>query len=252
MSEHLSDLVLDEVLAGGARPPHLESCGACQERAARLGAHAARVRATPDFSRVRARVLSQAAEREARPATSWFSALLLVPALASLAVVMLWGPRFGAEEAGPEVPASAGGQGIRVKGPPAVELLRLDDGQVNPVLREGDAVALRLRSGGRPYALVVSVDAGGQVEALWPAGAVGSGALDAEVPAPLFQVTQGDFVVHAIYSEMPLRLDDVREWLGRHGPECPGASDSTVCQEPAGLPPATAHAAVSLAVEAAP
>lgn len=252
MSEHLSDLVLDEVLAGGPRPSHLESCGACRERVARLRAHAEEVRAGLHFSRVRARVLSEVAKREARPATSWFSAWLLVPTLAALATVVVFrgvvvGDRVGEGQGG-----GLPGPGVRVKGPPTVELLRLEDGQVNPVLREGDEVALRLRSGGRPFALVVSMDGGGQVEALWPSGAEHSGELTAEVPAPLFQVTRGDFVVHALYSETPLRLDAVRDWLSRHGVECLGASESTACQEPAGLPPGTVHAAVSLSVEAAP
>jgi hypothetical protein len=248
MSEHLSDLVLDEVLAGGSRPSHLESCDACRERVARLRAHAEDVRAGLHFSRVRARVLSEVAKREARPATSWFSGWLLVPTLATLAMVVVFRGAVVGEGPGEGLP----GPGIREKGPPAVELLRLEDGQVNPVLREGDEVALRLRSGGRPYALVVSMDGGGQVEALWPSGAEHSGALTAEAPAPLFQVTRGDFVVHALYSETPLRLDAIRDWLTRHGSECLGASESTACQEPAGLPPGTAHAAASLSVEAAP
>ncbi|MCP3142792.1 hypothetical protein [Pyxidicoccus xibeiensis] len=258
MSEHLSDFALDEVLAGGPRSPHLESCGACRERLARLGAHAESVQAGPHFSRVRARLLAEAAQRPSRPTTSWFSAWLLVPALATLAVVVVQGtpPVDAGGQAGPstgaEGAAPAGGQGTRVKGPPAVELFRLEDGQVNPALKEGDAVALRLRSGGRPYALVVSMDVGGQVEALWPAGAGRSGELVAEQPAPLFQVTRGDFVVHAIYSDTPLRFDEVRAWLATHGPRCPGASVEVACHEPSGLPPGSAHAAVALGVEARP
>lgn len=249
MSEHLSDLVLDEVMAGGARPPHLEACDTCNARVTLLRAHAEGVRARPDFSRVRARVLSEAAQRPSRPAASWFSGWLLVPALATVAmVVLLRGPLSGDTVEGP--PLVTPGPGIRVKGPPGVELLRLVDGQVNPVLREGDEVALRLRSGGRRYALVVSVDVEGQVEALWPSGAARSGELDAEQPAPLFQVTRGDFAVHAIYSETPLTLDEVRAWLAMHGPECSGASGETPCQEPAGLPSGAAHATVSLQVEA--
>jgi hypothetical protein len=248
MSEHLSDLVLDEVMAGGAKPPHLESCDTCNARVARLRTHADGVRARPDFSRVRARVLSEAARRPSRPTASWLSGWLLVPVLASLAmVVLLRGPLSGDTPGTVPLPATPG---LRVKGPPGVELLRLVDGQVNPVLREGDEVALRLRSGGRRYALVVSVDAQGQVEALWPSGAEHSGELDAEQPAPLFQVTRGDFAVHAIYSESPLSLDEVRDWLPTHGSECSGASDAAACQEPAGLPSGAAHATVSLQVEA--
>ncbi|WP_163990958.1 hypothetical protein [Pyxidicoccus caerfyrddinensis] len=248
MSEHLSDLVLDEVMAGGPQPPHLESCDTCNARVTRLRAHADGVRARPDFSRVRAHVLSEAARRPSRPAASWFSGWLLVPALATVAmVVLLRGPLSGDTPATGTLPVKPV---LRVKGPPGVELLRLLDGQVNPVLREGDEVALRLRSGGRRYALVISVDVEGQVEALWPSGAARSGELDAEQPAPLFQVTRGDFAVHAIYSESPLSLDEVRDWVPMHGSECSGAPSEAACQEPAGLPSGAAHATVSLQVEA--
>ncbi|WP_164011017.1 hypothetical protein [Pyxidicoccus trucidator] len=254
MREHLSDLVLDEVMAGGPRPPHLETCDACQGRLSRLRTHAEQTRAAAAFSRVRAQVLAEAAARQARPATSWFSGWLLVPALATLVIGVFRGPlmetvRGPTVSDGREVPTEPG-PGIRVKGPPSVELLRLEDGQVNPVLHEGDEVALRLRSGGRRYALVVSVDTGGQVEALWPLGAQESGELDVEQPAPLFQVTRGGFVVHALYSETPLRLDDLRDWLATHGPDCSGATGTSACQEPTGLPAGSAHAAVSLGVEA--
>jgi hypothetical protein len=86
------------------------------------------------------------------------------------------------------------------------------------------------------------------MEALWPAGTERSGELDGGQSAPLFQVTRGDFTVHAIYSETPLPLDEVRGWLPRHA--CSADSGTVACQEPVGLPPGAAHAAVSLAVEA--
>lgn len=249
MSEHLSDLVLDEVMAGGPRPPHLETCDTCRERVTRLRTHADGVRATPDFSRVRARVLSAAAQRPPQRAATCFSGWLLVPALATLAAVVVVRPLLASDTVQDPAPVVSS-PGTRVKGPPGVELLRLADGQVNPVLHEGEEVALRLRGGGRRFALVVSMDGGGQVEALWPSGAAHSGELDAEQPAPLFQVTRGDFAVHALYSETPLSLEDVRDWLVTHGAGCSGASGSEACLEPAGLPSGTAHAAVSLQVEA--
>ncbi|QSQ21690.1 hypothetical protein JY651_42115 [Pyxidicoccus parkwayensis] len=253
MSEHLSDLVLDEVMDGGPRPPHLDACGACRERESLLRTHVEGVRGSPHFSRARARALSEAAavQRPSQPRASWFSAWLLVPALATLATVVVLRAPLAADTAS-TVPVVPPRTDLRVKGPPGVELLRLVDGEVNPVLHEGEEVALRLRSGGRRYALVVSMDGGGQVEALWPSGAVRSGELDAGQPAPLFQVTRGDFAVHAIYSETPLRLEEVRDWLATHAPECSGASGSAACQEPAGLPSGAAHAAVSLQVEGRP
>ncbi|MCY0997874.1 hypothetical protein OWM54_12055 [Myxococcus sp. MISCRS1] len=141
---------------------------------------------------------------------------------------------------------------MRVKGPPQVELLRLKDGEVNPRLQEGDEVALRLRSAGHRYALVVAMDSGKQVEALWPPRGHQSGELAAAQPAPLFQVTQGDFVVHALYSETPLRLDTVQEWLGTLKPECHATPMSASCLSLANVPPGVAHAAVALQVEARP
>ncbi|MFP2958346.1 hypothetical protein ACLEPN_11020 [Myxococcus sp. 1LA] len=94
MREHLSDLVLDEVVAGGAQPPHLESCAACRERLARLKSHAEEVRAGPHFARVRARVLTERAAPPPKPGVPWLARWLLVPVLATLAgVVVVRGAR---------------------------------------------------------------------------------------------------------------------------------------------------------------
>ncbi|NOJ82142.1 hypothetical protein [Myxococcus xanthus] len=263
MSEHLSDLVLDEVVAGGMSPPHLESCAACRERLALLESHAEKVRAGPHFTRVRARVLSERAAPPRKPRAPWRIRWLLVPALATLAtVVVVRGARAVDPVTSPEGPSPEAPfvrpetleplLGMRIKGPPQVELLRLKDGEINPLLQEGDEVALRLRSGGHRYALVVAMDNGKQVEALWPPEGRQSGELAAAQPAPLFQVTQGDFVVHALYSETPLRLDTVRDWLGTLKPECRAAPMSAACLSLAGVPPGVAHAAVALQVEARP
>jgi hypothetical protein len=230
MSEHLSDLVLDEVAVGGPRPVHLEACAACLARLERLRAHAGAARARSGFSQVRARVLSEGARRAEPRASRWRFGWMLVPALAAAMAMVLWLPageqaRYGQGDGLPP--------GIRLKGGPAVELLRLSDGEVNPVLSEGDQVALRLRGGGYRYALVVSVDASGQLEQLWPSAGSTSGELAETQPAPLFQVTEGDFVVHAFYSDAPLGLDEVRDGLSGH----------------AELPPGAEHASVTLAVE---
>ncbi|MFE8599207.1 hypothetical protein [Archangium violaceum] len=229
MSEHLSDLMLDEVAVGGPRPVHLEACAACLSRLERLTAHAGVARARPGFSRVRAQVLSEHARLAERKASRWRFGWMLVPALAAAMAMVLWIPAgergwYGQEDGPP---------GIRLKGAPSVELLRLSDGEVNPVLAEGDQVALRLRGGGYRFALVVSVDASGQVEQLWPSEGGASGELAENPPAPLFQVTEGDFVVHAFYSETPLGLDEVRDGLAGH----------------AELPPGAEHASVTLRVE---
>ncbi|QDF08649.1 hypothetical protein [Myxococcus xanthus] len=254
MSEHLSDLVLDEVVAGGAQPPHLTHCTTCRARLEQLRTHAEEVRTRAHFSRVRAHVLSEAAALPQERATPWFARWMLVPILATLAtVVVVRGSMTEVPEttpAGPETPPPL--LGMRVKGPPHVELLRLKDGAVNPLLQEGDEVALRLRSGGQRYALVVVMDGGKQVEALWPQAGLQSGELATAQPAPLFQVTQGDFVVHALYSETPLRLDTVRDWLSTLRPECRAAPMSAACLSLASTPPGVAHAAVSLQVEARP
>jgi hypothetical protein len=130
------------------------------------------------------------------------------------------------------VPDEDGPSGVRVKGPPAVELVRLADGAVNPVLSEGDEVTLRLRGGGHRFALIVSVDGSGKAEQLWPGSGTTSGELVAAQTTPRFQVTQGDFVVHAFYSDAPLGLEQVRGWL----------------PAPSQLPPGVAHASVSLKV----
>lgn len=258
MSEHLSDLVMDEVVAGGMRPPHLESCAACRERLTLLESHAERVRAGPHFARVRARVLSERAAPPQKTGVPWLTRWLLVPVLATLAtVVVVRGAQAVDPGSSPEEPFVHPGTqepllGMRTKGPPQVELLRLKDGEINPLLQEGDEVALRLRSGGHRYALVVAMDSGKEVETLWPPEGRQSGELVAAQPAPLFQVTQGDFVVHALYSETPLRLDTVRDWLSTLKPECRAAPMSPACLSLGGVPPGVAHAAVALQVEARP
>jgi hypothetical protein len=236
MSEHLSDFTLDAVAVGAPWPAHLEDCGPCRVRLERLRAHAEQVRALPRFAQVRRQVLAQAALREPPAAPWWRTVWMLVPVLATAAValVVARGP-LARMAAGP---AESGTPGLRLKGTPSVELLRLGDGLVNPVLSEGDQVALRLQGAGYRYALVVSVDAGGLVEVLWPSASEWSGELAANSTAPLFQVTEGDFVVHAFYSEAPLGLGEVRDWLATAG------------SEPSRLSTAAAHAAVALRVEA--
>lgn len=239
MSEHLSDLVLDEVAVGGPAPAHLEACAACVGRLERLRTHAQAARTRPGFARVRAQVRAEAERRRPVAAASrWRLGWFLVPALASVAVALLVVRSPPREE-----------EGMRVKGAPGVELVRLGDGQVADVLREGDEVALRLRGVGHRYALVVSVDAAGQVEALWPATGEQSGELTVEHLAPLFQVTRGDFVVHAFYSDAPLALEEVRGWLEALGPECAGTAQHPECLVLDGLPEGVSHAAEALVVE---
>lgn len=227
MNEHLSDLMLDEVVAGSPRPKHLESCADCQGRLGRLRTHAEATRAHPRFLQVRAQVLAEQARVAPPRASRWHFGWLLVPALAAaVAAVVIWRPTSGPGLPGEDLP------GVRVKGAPAVELVRLADGAVNPVLSEGDQVSLRLRGGGRRFAWVVLVEGSGKAEPLWPDAGEMSGELSEARTAPVFQVTEGDFVVHAFYSDRPLGLSEVRGWL-------PGPSQ---------LPPGVAHASAALKV----
>lgn len=226
MSEHLSDLALDEVAVGGPRPKHLESCATCQGRLERLQAHAEASRADPRFLQVRAQVRAEQARRTKPRPSRWLSGWMLLPIMAAAAAVVLLIPR------GEQKPIGDGPPGIRVKGPPAVELVRLADGEVNPVLSKGDRVALRLRGGGHPFALIVSVDASGKAEQLWPTGGTTSGELAEAHMTPVFEVTEGDFTVHAFYSNAPLELNEVRGWL----------------PAPSQLPPDVVHTSVSLKV----
>ncbi|WP_224241023.1 hypothetical protein [Hyalangium gracile] len=227
MSDHLSALALDEVAVGGPRPPHLESCVACQGRLERLRTHADATRADPRFLRVRNQVRSEQARTKESRAPRWRLGWVVVPALAAaVAVLVVRRPT------GEPWTIGDGPPGVRVKGQPAVELIRLADGAVNPVLSEGDQVELKLRGGGHRFALVVSVDGSGQPEQLWPGSGNTSGALSEAQTTPRFQVTEGDFVVHAFYSDRPLGLDEVRGWL----------------PAPKQLPAGVTHTSVSLKV----
>lgn len=250
MSEHLSDFTLDEVVVGGPRPAHLEDCGPCQRRLEQLRAYAEAVRAQPRFAHVRTRVLEHAKRPERPAASAWRPLRWFVPMLATAAVALLVvrGPLawMTPMPGGPDAP------GTRLKGSPAVELLRMADGQASPVLRKGEQVALRLQGAGYRYALVVAQEASGEVEMLWPSTSRWSGELIANPAAPLFQVTEGDFVVHAFYSDVPLELDEVRDWLALHGPECSKEEPEDECLAPAELSARAAHVAVAQKVEERP
>ncbi|MFP2912590.1 hypothetical protein ACLESD_47775, partial [Pyxidicoccus sp. 3LFB2] len=61
MSEHLSDLALDELALGGRPlPAHVDACARCGTRLARMREQAAALRASAEFARRREHVLARA------------------------------------------------------------------------------------------------------------------------------------------------------------------------------------------------
>ena len=176
MSEHLSALQLDEVVAGLGEPPaHLASCAQCAARLSALKAESAAFLARPEAKK-QLEVLAPAPPRR----------LSLVPivALAAAAAVALffaW-PRGGAPE-------------DRIKGAPSVVLL---DAAGNSVTHASPGSRLTLAVGGAGFQTVevFATDAEGKKESLYS----GNVAAGARVPLTQLEVTPGDVTVTAVFA----------------------------------------------------
>lgn len=93
----------------------------------------------------------------------------------------------------------------RVEGAAAIDLLGGPDGGVVFDARPGEALQLKLLTGGFTHALVLSVDKDRNIELLWPLdqdGAIGSGqsfTVPRRLEAPAWSI-----VVHAFFGRAPL------------------------------------------------
>lgn len=199
MADHLSELDLDELEVGTARPAaqsHLAGCPECRERQSARHALAEQIAARPGFRHTLTRVAAEQASRSRRRPLRWFA---LVPAavLAGLLVVLL--------------PAREPAPADRLKGTAQLELVLEDGRRVDGPLTPGTRVALR--AGGADYLLVAAVDARGEVAQVWPTSGP-SGAVARNRVAtlePTLQVTPGDFTLVALFSSAPVTSEALRE-----------------------------------------
>jgi hypothetical protein len=175
VSEHLSALQLDEVVAGlGEAPPHLATCAQCAARVATLKAESAALLARPEAKEQLARLAPPA------PRRSVLVPFLALAAAAAIALFFAW-PR--------EVPED------RLKGAPSVVLL---DPAGNAVTHAaaGSRLTLAVGAAGFQRVEVFAVDSEGKKEALY-SGEVAAGA---RVPLTQLEVTPGDVTVTAVFS----------------------------------------------------
>jgi hypothetical protein len=236
MSPHLSDLALDELVADGRRPPHLEECEQCRARAeVRLSA-ARDLRARTDFAQARARAMGAAIDPRP-PRARWLLPGFALAAAMAVALVI-------------RVPRGDLGATVRTKGRVSVELIQVAAERAGSELREGDSVALKLDGGSHRLGLVVSVDRSGKVEALWPLGATSSGALQPAGPSQVFRVTAGDFAVHAFYSDAPLSLPELAARFAALPERCRVPQDPRDCAEEYPPLPDVDRASLSVRVKA--
>jgi len=195
MSEHLSDLRLDEVVAGLQAPgSHLAACDTCTQRLARLRQDAAARRAAPGFEWTYQRLNARAAA----PADPWWSWALGGLSALAVAVLVTLAP-------------------VDVNRVKAGAFLRTEShGVVLSTPRPGDRVTLVVGPAGHRFALVLSATDDHAVEQLWPAGGPASGPVPGKARValqPEFEVTPGRVRVWALFSDRPLLAATARKAL---------------------------------------
>ncbi len=219
----LSDLVLDARRLGQLRQEraaaveaHLEACAGCARRREELAADAAAFSARFAPAGLAEETLERAGARTSRRRRRLFA--LLVPAAAAVAVVLLVLPPAGP---GPEPP------GVRSKGGAGLAVWLSRGGSVTPAedggeFSAGDALRFRLHPGPHGYALLVGVEADGDVSVYVPAGGSRS------TPVPPGRWTDCPHAVEldgsrgwerlvALYSDRPLEAEAVRRAVATAG-----------------------------------
>jgi len=214
VSEHVSQLVLDE-LAAGLLPSHahVDGCEQCRSKLDALKARARASRTSFGYARTKARVLSP------RPSPWRWVALLATPLVA--AAVFFVAVHEGQQE------------GERLKGTPSIDFVRADGVSVTDV-RPGTRLKLKVGAAGFTHALALAVDDKGSVEQLWPeAGAddtlPGRGVVT--LPREL-EATPGPVTVHVLLSNAPIDAAKARADVGAALKAAPGSASKRLTVSP--------------------
>ncbi len=193
MSEHASDLVLDELAAGLATAStvaeHVRGCPRCSGRLESFASERRATLAAPAYRQT----LAALRAAPARPAF-WRRWTLMLPLVASMAAAgaFLLVPR----------PAD------RIKGQASLSLVQ--DGTLEPVtgpVRPGEHLALVVGAAGARQLLVMALGDDGSVAKLWPLDRPESAPAPKGAAArlsPPFVVTPGSATLLAFFSERPL------------------------------------------------
>jgi len=198
VSEHVSQLVLDELLAGAPANAHVEGCAECRARLETLKTQAAASQASFAYARTRARVTAPPAP------TPWkWIVALLVPLAAALLLFFI-----------PHAPAPVV-EGERLKGTASLDFITRDGISVTEV-HPGARLKLKVGAGGFTHGLALAVEDNGTVTQLWPdAGAddtlPGTGFVT--LPREL-EATPGPVTVHVLLSNAPIDAAKAKADLG--------------------------------------
>jgi len=211
VADHLSSLVLDTLVAGFPIEPeaqtHVDGCAQCSAAVAVRRKGAARVLEHPEARRRLGLLQSKVVLAAERPARAWWVTALAIAVPVALAVVV--------------ITRAVDPTGERIKGAAVLQVLL----EGAPVSRAavGSRVTLALGSAGAAYGAVLSVDAQGEVDIVWPAKGETSARLAGGASETLaqFEVTPGSLTLHARLSDAPLPLDQLMRELREAKGEAP-------------------------------
>ncbi|MBX7114104.1 MAG: hypothetical protein K1X64_07190 [Myxococcaceae bacterium] len=213
MAEHLSKLVLDELAAGlatdAAALAHSRDCFQCRDRLAQFVEARNQARRDAPFEQVFAKLKTSHAAVESLPsAPKWRRrTFVFAPALAAAVALLIY-------IALPHPKADV----TRLKGGASVRVLRAPDGTAVSSARPGEKVVLAVTSADQTFALVMAVEASGDINLVWPLGSPESARVAPGPEArltPGFQVTPGSMALHAFLSKEPLKVETMRAQLER-------------------------------------
>lgn len=201
MADHVSSLVIDSLVAGFAveaeASAHVALCAQCQATVSSRRSMAQQVLERPEARRRLGLLQSQVVVPAEVPKRPWFRVLAFALPVMVVATVVL------------RVVLAPVGGGDRVKGSTELRVLREGVAVTQAVV--GDQVTLALGSAGPGFLAVVSVDARGDVDIVWPAKGDASSRLEggANEVLAVFEVTPGSMTLFGFVSDEPVPLESL-------------------------------------------